>query len=47
MGGVNFQLVDMEPERHPGRRVRCNIEADVLAAADNEAGYGAGDFASA
>ena len=45
VGGVYFQPVDMEPQvGTPASESSMHMEADIAAAADNELGFGAGDF---
>ena len=45
VGGVYFQPVDMEPAAStPAKDSSMHMEADISAAADNDLGYGAGDF---
>ena len=45
VGGVYFQPVDMEPAvSTPAKDSSMHMEADISAAADNDLGYGAGDF---
>jgi len=45
VGGVYFQPVDMEPAvSTPAKDSSMHMEADISAVADNDLGYGAGDF---
>ena len=45
VGGVYFQPVDMEPAMStPAKDSSMHMEADISAVADNDLGYGAGDF---
>jgi len=46
VAAVYFQPVDMEPAGNslPAAQSDCHLEADISALANNELGYGAGDF---